>query len=522
MKRLTAILLVMTMIVTLAGCGDARQEEDVNSETNVAETNEGTLEQVAEIKDITVKLINTNGNVTDGDRITEEINKISTELIGVRADIEWINIGEWNQKISLMLSAGDEIDLMSISPTLNMSALVQQKQLMDISDAAVENAPETLELMEKFLPAGKVGDALYVMPKLYDPRGNYFIVMNKEMLEAIDRVDYARNMTTWEEYEVILTEIHEKFPDVVPSFTSYTANSGLAIAGYDMASNAFAENKVIDSLGDHYNLVYVDPMTDTVHSYFTSDIYKGMIERAADWYKKGLLYSDGMVSQEELNSMLKSGEAFSGLNGGEGDNESKYLGQIGKEVVVTNICPSPARAILITMFGYGVPYSAQEPEAAVAFMNLLYTNEAVNNLLAWGQEGTDYVVGEDGIATFPEGQDLQSVGYHYQSYLVGNGLLPVVWEGNPADYNEVCMEAFEQLEVPKYMGFVADTSEITNEITACYNATEEYRPGLETGMDSEYQTSLSTVAEKLNAGGIDKIVATYQAQLDAWLASQGE
>ena len=70
------------------------------------------------------------------------------------------------------------------------------------------------------------------------------------------------------------------------------------------------------------------------------------------------------------------------------------------------------------------------------------------------------------------------------------------------------------------MGFAADTDDVTNETTACFQIIEQYRKQLASGSSGDWEGTLAEMNEKLQVNGIDKIVDTYQTQLDAWIAEQ--
>ena len=74
-----------------------------------------------------------------------------------------------------------------------------------------------------------------------------------------------------------------------------------------------------------------------------------------------------------------------------------------------------------------------------------------------------------------------------------------------------------------HMGFVLDTSNIQNEISACNNVVSGYIGILNGGKSEtpeEVIKTLDELNEKLKANGVDKIVAEVQAQIDAWNSAQ--
>lgn len=67
--------------------------------------------------------------------------------------------------------------------------------------------------------------------------------------------------------------------------------------------------------------------------------------------------------------------------------------------------------------------ASKAPSAACKFLNLLYTDKYVDNLLIYGEEGVDYQLNEDGFAVPPEGfESLNDVAYtnNQNYYLWGN------------------------------------------------------------------------------------------------------
>ena len=87
-----------------------------------------------------------------------------------------------------------------------------------------------------------------------------------------------------------------------------------------------------------------------------------------------------------------------------------------------------------------------------------------------------------------------------------------------ADIREVSEKMMKENPVSPYLGFMCDTEEISNEISAISTVLAEYRARIETGIEDE--SVRQEFVDKLNACGADRVVECYQKQLDAWLASK--
>ena len=126
---------------------------------------------------------------------------------------------------------------------------------------------------------------------------------------------------------------------------------------------------------------------------------------------------------------------------------------------------------------------------------------------------------KDGVAYFMDGEDATTCAYHTNDFLYGNQFLVLPWDGQEANLREVAAEEMENAQMSAYLGFSCDTTSIANELTALTNAISEFRPSINAGIASA--EDYDAFVEKLHNSGLDKVIETYQSQLDAWLAQNG-
>ena len=257
-----------------------------------------------------------------------------------------------------------------------------------------------------------------------------------------------------------------------------------------------------------------------MESYFGSEEYAKEVERAQKWYDEGLVYKDAAISQNYNINLIKAGVTFSTLSAAELGGEELSEAICGFDLTYVKVADSVCGTDATYKFGFGVPVCATDPEAAVKFLNLLYTNSDIENMLAWGLEGRDWVE-KDGEATYPEGVDSDSCLFHMGDYLNGNQFITLPWEGSGADFRDVQKAYQDELVYSPYMGFAAETDEVSEAATACFSIIEQYRKQLASGSSGDWEKNLNEMNEKLAANGIDSIVETYQTQLDSWVAEQG-
>ena len=177
----------------------------------------------------------------------------------------------------------------------------------------------------------------------------------------------------------------------------------------------------------------------------------------------------------------------------------------------------PVSTSTCAKFVWGVPNTSREPEAAIEFLDMMYTDARIANLFAWGIENVHYQV-KDGIATFVDGQSASDCPYHTIDFMYGNQFFVLPWEGQPADFRDQAMDEMKNAQVSAYLGFSCDTTGISNAISAVSNVIAEFLPSIDSGVasESDYEAFLA----KLDTSGVQVIIDEYQKQLNDWLAKK--
>ncbi len=161
---------------------------------------------------------------------------------------------------------------------------------------------------------------------------------------------------------------------------------------------------------------------------------------------------------------------------------------------------------------------ASEPEAAMKFLNLMYSDSDISDLLNYGIEGVHYQVSEEGVYTYLPGQDASSCTYHPEmTWIWPNSYIGGEWQGAAPEIGEKMTEFNKSARKSGAMGFTFDNSGVINEATACSNVMKQYSYGLEVGA-VDVDSVLPEFRQALKDAGIDKVIAEKQRQLDEWLA----
>lgn len=522
-KKLVSLLLVTTMTAALvAGCGGKSEESNSGSAGGGTETAEATDSTDEEMADITVSwmtLGTTDASQTDA--VEEAINAITEKKINTHVDIQFYDPNTYATQIPMMIQANEKLDLMMYTPVpgAGYESFKSQNQLLDISDLLDQYGKDVKSSLGDLLAGTTSSDGIYGAASDRNMAGTLYVVMRKDILDQLGLTEKAQNMTTWTEYEDICKQVAAN-TDLAPIANADAAGSTLCINPYFLGSDNFSENSSFDSIGDTYNLIYADADTGKVGCYYLSDEFQNAAKRASQWYQEGLVYKDAATSQDVGDTLIKNNVAFSCVEQSElGVAETKSA-STGYELICTPITDCTLTTQSTYKFGFAVPVTATEPEAAVKFLNLLYSDADIENILAWGVEGRDWQDNGSGEATYPDGVTAETVTYHMADFLNGNQFITIPWEGSGDDFRATQQKAQDAAPISKYMGFSFDSTNVANELTACYNVAQQYAAGLASGSVSDYDSTYSEFKDKLSAAGIDKVVAAYQEQLDAWVAEQ--
>ena len=541
MKRKSlAAFMAVSMLASVSGCGNSNVgnplapalENTVSQESgeevavsDSEETNSlDTVDQVSnEDMDEITMVCSAMGMVPTGLQAVEDaVNEITESEINTHVTIEMIEAGSYPQQINLKISSGEPFDLMITRPVGSAcySSMAAQHQFMDISDLLEEYGQGILDTVGNTLAATTTGDQVFGVPTWRSMVSSAYICMRTDVLEDLGLLEKAENMTSFSEYEEIMQAVSEseKWNYLAPMVAGDNEGTCLALDSCYLGNDKFSDVSAYDQLGDLNRMIAVNPdgSNPTVISNFESEEYRKMYDRMKDWYDKGYVYKDAATQTDSGSNLVKANVGFSYLAQGEIGMETSQTNMCGMPMTCVKVMTLPISTSSCTKFVWTIPQNSQSPEAAMKFLNMMYTDERIANLLAWGIEDVNYTV-KDGVATFIEGEDANNCAYHTNDFLYGNQFLVLPWEGQEANLREIASEEMENCETSVYLGFSCDTTSLSNELTALSNVISEYRPSVNAGIASE--EDYEAFIEKLHNSGLDKVIQTYQEQLDAWLES---
>ncbi|MNO29450.1 Bacterial extracellular solute-binding protein [compost metagenome] len=434
--------------------------------------------------------------------VEEAISKISQEKINASVKILPISIGAWSQQMNLMTSGGEKLDIAYAfgqqgyySTQASTGKIIAIDDLLPTFGSDIEEAVGT-----EYLSSAKFNGKLYGVPTLHSFTMLPGVYMRKDLVEK-NGIDTSA-IKNLDDLNPVLQTIKDNEPGVTPL--------GVGL------NNPFDFYVDYDKLGDRFGII---PKFDNglkVENLFETQEYENLLTKVHSWFKSGFINKDAATTQTPVQDLMKAGKTFSyfsTISPGGLEIEQRLT---GKELIYVPLFEQPYTTTNVVLNGlYTISQNSENPERTMMFLNLMYSDKEIANLLAWGIEGTDYVKVSDNIIDYPKGIDSTTVGYSMPVHMVGNPFLTYIFNNDDPDKWIKTKADNDAALKSKALGFTFDAEPVKNEMTAINNVMEQYRRALESGT-IDPANKLQEFRNKLKAAGLDKVIAEKQKQLDEW------
>ncbi|MEH7336558.1 ABC transporter substrate-binding protein [Neobacillus drentensis] len=492
MKRLKSVtrflMIIMSVFLVLAGCS-SKESSSSNSSSSENKSYE-----------ITMAYLTTSSKVDDLPLVQEEINKITKKKINATVKLVPISGAAWQQQQNLMLTSNEKLDLIMSSSFYGYNTQAAKGQYLPLDDLLQSHGQEILKVVPKNLLEGnKVNGKIYGIPSIRDWGSYYGFAMRKDLVDKY-KIDLSQ-IKTFTDLEDVFKVIKENEPSLTP-LVNTTAGTSIATA---LTAGKF------DVLGD--NLGVVSFKDKNIVNLFDDPQYVEAVKLARKWFKAGYIIKDSATSKESAANLVKANKGFGYLAKMKPGFDVQETGITGHEMVSVKLTDVYSYTDAATGFNLSIARNSQNPEKTMEFINLLYTDKDIMNLLDLGVEGKHYVKNTDGTIKLPEG--VKESKYVFNQWEIGNNFLTYPWEGNPANYWDIMKKHNESAVFSPAFGFTFNPDPVKTEIAASTNVLNQYKLGLESGtLDPE--KSLPEFNSKLKASGLEKIIAEKQKQFDKW------
>ncbi len=446
-------------------------------------------------------------DLRDRELIEAEANRLLKEK-GYNFELEIVpfDYGQYANLVNLSLADGT-VDLFNMFGAKSLSVAADEESIASLDDLLKEYAPETLALIEPLLDTVMVDGKIYGTPtiKSLGKRNNF--MYNADMAKAAGFV--AENVVDYRTLTEEMLKVKKMYPDMA-----------MISSGY--GGMWFWPNH--DTLGNdnYYACIILDENAEPkVENYYETDAYKEDLAIAKIWADNNFFVKDAINGQNAPMALLGEGLAFGCLTDNVGPEYVLEGGNSSYDFEVGCVTAEPEPwATTVTAAGYTwcVTEKSECKKEAVQFLNLLYTDPDISNLIINGIEGTHYVKLDNGSITYPEGVTSRNTGWASPG-----GFMPNSWIAYPKD--PITTESYaryaadnETTKLSPGFGFSFNAVEVIDQISACNNVCSKYLAPLMLGMGGEEM--LNDFLQELKDNGVDDIIEEKQRQLDEFLAAK--
>ena len=429
-KSMIAILMVITMFGTMfVGCKKTDNSTDTQSGDATAtqapadDSKDAAATEPKEEKMFTMFNAISGIEVPDDNRALRAI----ADATGAWAKVTWLTGQTADERIGVMIAGGDYPDF--ITGSTGTPALKEAGALIAI-DEYWDDYPN----IKNYISEEKWN-------KVRDEDGHIYLIPQFGIIQGKDTQTYhwdeafwiQKDVLIWANYPQITTM--DQYFDVIKKYkeANPTTADGQETVGFSMSSEDWryfgVENPPLFLTGyPNDGACIVDPKTETAIDYNT-------IPEAKDYYKRiNKAFNDGLVHPETFTmtydqyiALLSTGRVLGIIdqmwNFNTAQDALTTQGMVGKTYVPLPISFSGdgkqrwhSPAAFDVSNGLAITTSCKDIPGALKFINDLLSPEMMS-LRYWGQEGVDYMKGDDGVFyKTPE----QRANYDNQDFVTDN------------------------------------------------------------------------------------------------------
>jgi len=530
-KRITFLLLAAMLIGSLTACGNNSQNEAPGSDAAVTqsggeetqtqkeETGSGDVgsEDIYEI----VMIIPTLGTEPAGLADVEEaVNAIVEPELGVNISLYPIFIYDLTSQTNLMLQSGDKLDLL-ISFVTGVGSYVSKDAIMPLDDLYAQYGQDIEKAEGVALAGGYYNGQLYAIPSEEKHARSYGFFARTDILNELG-------------FEVSKDEVYT-LEDLTELFTAYKEKYGegyYCVAGTSATTELYSNINELDVLGAGISTgVLTGGGLDgdsTVKNLYESLEYEAYAQQMYEWAQAGFFSPDASTNTDAGTIQVQSGYYLGQFSSTETDMESNLSRDCGYDMTAINLVAPYASTSMYMVSMWSVPTNCENPEKVFRFLNMLYGDNEIANILTNGLKDVTYEVVEEGerpgqmVVHYAEGVDAANAPYIMPLHVFGDKLNIAVFEPMSLDYYTLAEEFNAGLPDSRKslsLGYVFNSESVAAQRSAVEAVVQQYSGIVATGAQDP-SSVLPQFQKALRDAGIEDIIVENQTQLDQWLSEQ--
>lgn len=452
--------------------------------------------------------------------VENALNEIVEPELGVKVTLYPIAYSDLISQQNLMITSGDKLDLASTMFT-GVGNWVSKGAFLELDDLYAQYGADIEKAEGRAMAGGYYDGKLYAIPSEEKQARSYGFFARKDIVEELGFTFDEDKTYTLDDLGELFAAYKEKYGD-----------GYYCVGGTASNSDWYSYIHEVDNLGSTNStgiLAGAGLDDDTiVQNMYALDAYKEYAEAMYDWAQAGYYSPDAATNTDAGTVQVQSGYYLGGFYTTETDMTANLSRDCGYDMVKINLVSPYAETSMYQSTMWSIPSSCENPEKTFQFLDYLYADNGLANMLTNGLEGVSYEVVEKGekagqaVIRYADGVDASNSPYTMPLHVYGDKLNVAIYSPMTLDYYTMAAEFNESLpddRTSKTLGFVFNNESVATEITAIDAVVAQYAGIIAAGAQDPAEV-LPKFLEELDAAGIDKVIAEKQTQLDAWLAEQ--
>ncbi|WP_123043025.1 extracellular solute-binding protein [Cohnella candidum] len=517
MKKASILLLTCFMLaLLLSACGGGNKDKDGGTDASLQASNEsgaGASGDSGSKQDIvTIKYVIPGTEPKEWPAVKEAVNKkLLADGLNVQIEKEYIDWGAWEQKINLKLSTNEDFDMFHVmNDWVGLANYAGRGALKDITKEVEQYGPN----LKKVIPASvwsgvtKDGKIFGVPAYWYEASVDGSITLNKYLLNKAGVTNPITNRT-----------------ELMSAMEQVNKNLGMKLT-IPLRGGTAGPADIFQRTYDDYPFTVRDNVAfigqdGVVKNWVETDQFKQDAAWFREAYQKKLIDPDVLtVKQEQIADQIKYGKyVFTlGTPNKLSDVQKTYPDATDKDFELVRLNPDKPHYRMVNAKNVNVvAANSKHPAEAVKFLNWLYDNQDNYDLFMYGIEGKTYKkVGEHGLESVMDPATNLPL-YLQDDWMIGN-LNFIRVDQDYLSANKALYVADPEAKNFFAADFFFDPSPVKAELANVQAVfTSDVSPIYRGVVD--YDKYIKSATSKLKAAGIDKVLAEYQKQLDAYKAT---
>jgi len=519
-KSLTVILALVVVLSMLAACssnsgnkGSNNTPAKSNNNTSTAapsntNSEDGDGSSQLEHYDLVMAIPIIGAIPEDFELIEAEINKITEAKINTTVEILPIGVGNYIEQLNLKFSSGEKFDLSFMFGGVGLYAPnAASGKYLAIDEILEEYGQGIIEAVgADYIRAPQINGKLYAVPTVGSFGSGAGYYMRKDILDK-HNIDIS-SIKTLEDITQVLKTVKENEPDMIP-------------LGMTFGVGPVVSTPENDNLTDWFGVIPYNSTDKKLVNYWESEEFIRKATLTHEWFKAGYINKDAATTTVLPSDQVAGGRTFSYFSQSTAFTAADATRNIGMEIVGVELLEPTVTTASVMGGLWTIAQQSEDPARAMMFLDMMYTDPEIVNLLTWGIEGTHYVKVSDNQVDFAEGLSPQNSGYYMYSnaWMLGNSTLAYLSKDEDPNKWDVAKQWSANAIASPALGFTFDVEPVKNEKIALQTVTDKYFGLMMTGSINPAEKLPDLLAE-LKKAGIDKYIAEKQRQYDEWLANQ--